>query len=388
MRDRVPIASNLVWANVCRPIVPLVYLDLNHFIYLARAQSEAGSNAAYRRLWEAALAAATERRALFPLSGEHLFEMYGIKDPKQRRCLADVMERLSGYMYLLGRIQIGELEVEAGIEAVVAERTVLPPVPLVRPNFAWSHGAPGGLSLTDAQGRDASESVRAQIGPEEFEALMRRANYLAERMMLEGPADEDLERLAELGYAPEAARKEREGRLNFEIDLVKKLTAEPRWRKSRLRDLVAAREITHDWLGAVNRVQEHRAKSGRAIFDPSSEQMTQMLAALPQIQVAISIKTAYHRDPNHRWTANDITDIDAIAVAHAYCDAVFTDKAIRSALKASRDLRLIPTFLPRTALELADWLDGLPAHPDPEFLIPASRRLPSVDEDLRPRTVA
>lgn len=387
MRDRVPMASNLVWADLCRPIVPLVYVDLNHFICLARAQAQSTGRVEYRRLWESALAAATERRACFPLSGEHLFEMYGIKDPKQRRRVADVMEALSSYNYLLGRIEIGQLEVEAGIELALSELPTLPPVPLMRPSFAWTHGAPGGFRLSDIHGRDASDRARTEMGAGKFDAMMRNANYLAERMMLEGPADEDLERLAELGYAPNAARTEREGRLNFELDLVKRLACEPKWRKGRLRDLVAAREITHDWLAIMNRVQENRAKSGRPVFDPSDSQMTEMLSALPQIQVAISIKTAYHRDPNHRWTTNDITDVDAISVAYAYCDAVFTDKAIRSALRVSRDLRGVPTFLPRTALELAEWLDELPARPDPEFLVPAARRPSSVDGDEHHRTV-
>jgi hypothetical protein len=73
---------------------------------------------------------------------------------------------------------------------------------------------------------------------------------------------------------------------------------------------------------------------------------------------AISLKTRYHRDRQHQWTANDINDIDALAIAVPYCDAVFTDKAARNTLAVSRELRPFGTFLPRKPGELAEWLDN------------------------------
>lgn len=36
---------------------------------------------------------------------------------------------------------------------------------------------------------------------------------------------------------------------------------------------------------------------------------------------------AYHRDGHHRWTANDINDLDALGSTLPYCDVVITDKA-------------------------------------------------------------
>lgn len=39
------------------------------------------------------------------------------------------------------------------------------------------------------------------------------------------------------------------------------------------------------------------------------------------------MKTSYHRDPNHRWTVNDIHDIDALGLTIPYCDVVATDRA-------------------------------------------------------------
>ncbi len=37
----------------------------------------------------------------------------------------------------------------------------------------------------------------------------------------------------------------------------------------------------------------------------------------------------------HRWTTNDITDIDALASTLPYCDIVVTDKAAASVVKVT-----------------------------------------------------
>ena len=86
----------------------------------------------------------------------------------------------------------------------------------------------------------------------------------------------------------------------------------------------------------------------------------QIVAGMPHVQVAISMKTCYHRNPAHRWTTNDLVDIDALSVAYAYCDAVLTDKAARSALAHSTELRRIGTYLPRRPADLGLWLDRFP----------------------------
>ncbi|MEU4366642.1 hypothetical protein [Micromonospora chersina] len=68
--------GELVGANVMRPRIPLVYLDLNTTIYIARARSgDTKVPRSYGDLYTAALRATFEQRAMFPLSGEHLWEI-------------------------------------------------------------------------------------------------------------------------------------------------------------------------------------------------------------------------------------------------------------------------------------------------------------------------
>ncbi|GAA1614291.1 hypothetical protein GCM10009679_18330 [Saccharothrix algeriensis] len=69
------------------------------------------------------------------------------------------------------------------------------------------------------------------------------------------------------------------------------------------------------------------------------------MGSMPHTQVAISVKTRYHKDPLHRLTANDIVDIDAVSVAYV-CEAVFPDKAMRASLQSSKECaRSGPSFL-------------------------------------------
>lgn len=82
------------------------------------------------------------------------------------------------------------------------------------------------------------------------------------------------------------------------------------------------------------------------------------------------MKTGYHKNPAHVWKSNHVTDIDAISVAYAYCEAVFTDKEMRSALLDSPELRVLGTFVPRHVEELVDWLDQLPVRIAPDMVVP------------------
>ena len=64
-------------------------------IYIARALSgDTKVPGSYVALHTAALLAKSEQRAMFPLSGAHLWEISKITNPKQRGDLADILESL------------------------------------------------------------------------------------------------------------------------------------------------------------------------------------------------------------------------------------------------------------------------------------------------------
>ena len=203
----------LVWARVLRPAVPLLYLDLNHLIGLARVTTGAASaTAAYRDLLESVERAVRERRVMVVLSGDHLYEILAIADPRQRRDIAEVAEALSGFQYLLGRLEIARLELEAGIDAALQAQNTAPAyLPLIGPSFGRAFGMRGGLRIVDdATGIDLSETTRRDMGEAAYDAVMKRMNRELEFAMLSGPADDEI---AVRGQRLRARGRERESTL-------------------------------------------------------------------------------------------------------------------------------------------------------------------------------
>jgi len=363
--------EDLVWARVMRPRTPLVYLDLNTIIYIARALRGASGPPGYAELYAAAIRAKSQQRAQFPLGEAHLWEIAKIADPRQRGHLADILGELSDYNYLLGRSVIAELEFSAGMSEVMGDKADVRSLALVRPTMGQIFGFVGGLKIRDPSGADLSESTMARMGGPEFDSLMSSMNYEFERSMLRGPTDEDLLLLRQdPEYRPEMAIESHHSRLLWELETKRILDADPKWRRGRLRDVIGAREIVHEWLDLFNRLRAERISAGRADFDPSDEQMRTFIGSMPHTQVAVSIKTRYHQNPKHRWTTNDISDIDAMSVAYAYCEAVFPDKAMRAAITSAKELRSLGTFVARRPAELIEWLDALPPVMAPELLVP------------------
>ncbi|MGY4766032.1 hypothetical protein ACXC9Q_03830 [Kribbella sp. CWNU-51] len=365
-------AEELVWANVMRPRIPLVYLDLHVAIRMARAlRGDTKVPAEYLELYQAALRAKLERRAMFPLSGEHMWEIAQITDPKQRGNLADILETLSDYCYLPGRTLIAELEIEAGMAKILGEDISDRSIALVRSTFGHAFGMVGGLNIVNHNGGDASDAVRAQMSDAEFDTLVARMNCEMERNMLRGPSDEDLEQLrTDPAFQPRVAVEGQRSRVEWEQDTERVLNENPKWRRGRLRDLIGAREFVHEWIDMYTRMRIERQKAGLPDFDPPDDELRRFMGAMPHTQVAVSVKTRYHRDPRHNWTVNDIVDIDAVSVAYAYCEAVFPDKAVRHALLSSKELQSIGTYLPRRPGELSEWLNSLPPVIAPDLLVP------------------
>jgi hypothetical protein len=93
-----------VWSPLLgrAPVGPTVlYLDLNHWIGLAKAATRHREAGRYVDLLDLARRRKADGSVRFVLSGQHYMEMSLIRDPRQRRHLATVMEELSGFDPLL-----------------------------------------------------------------------------------------------------------------------------------------------------------------------------------------------------------------------------------------------------------------------------------------------
>ncbi len=158
------------------------------------------------------------------------------------------------------------------------------------------------------------------------------------------------------GYRPELILNRYEDEATAEHNWARLLDQKPQWRKERLRDAVSAREVAFH----INRIVKvaaiarglvafedifHHVRNPRRAFD-----------AMPSFDVSVSIKTAIHTNPHHRWKNNHIHDIHALASTVPYCDFVVTDREMASLIRRAKlDERLGTTVLHRIE-DLADLL--------------------------------
>lgn len=367
-----------MWARVTRPPVPLVYLDLNHYIQLAKASRAAAGYTTedgraitvlpgYADLLTAARGAKRDRRAVFPLSAVHFMEVaHAVPSPRQRGHVADIMEELSDFTYLLGRPFMVRMEIAASLDRLYGIRPSYAPMPLLGKSALWAFGRKGGVKIVnEVTGEDSGPQLRQQLGDEAFEMQLAELNYVMERKLLEGPQDSEIAGLRANGYAPETYLAGAQSRLDFELETSTILDNDPSWRRGRLRDLIFARDVAHEWMTLFALHLQQREEDGFRHDLPDPADMVELWAAMPQVQVAVSMKARFHRNPAHRWTINHIADIDALATAHSYCDALLTDAEARAALANAPELQSFGAHLPRNASEMAHWLDALPVVTNP-----------------------
>lgn len=362
------IRGDVVWpARLIQPARPpaLVYLDMNHYINLAKVKVGTAPQG-YPELLEACRRTRADARALFPLSLTHIVEISNIGSFQQREDVVAVMEELSDFNYLLGRVQIMQLEIEATVDMMLGrDDSVGAGISLIGLSALWAFGMRGGLIL-DGEGsaQEAEQRLRYRLGDEKFERMMAHFNQEAEHALLTGPDEDTKAELRRDGYAPELPYQQHEQRAQQERAHTAVLDQNPELRRGQLRDFLSMEEVVIDLNEIIARELAVRnvtkAEFLALLGDGEDHSKARAFTdGMPSTRVAISLKEYYHRDRQHNWTSNDIHDIDALAVAMPYCDAVFTDAAAWNALKNSQGLNVFDTFLPRRPDHLTHWLDSL-----------------------------
>ena len=339
------------WASTLRiPAGPprLVYLDLNRWVSLAKANSGHKDGQRFREALNALVDARRNRKAIFPISDSTFLEVSKIKQYRQRRDLRDVIEMVSGYFVITSRTAIATHEIEAALDELVGPSSR----PINTMNYldwgvARAFGKVGGFRAFDDAGADVTASARAESpqGPHAFDELLADAELQLIRNVLAGPSPDDEPQLRALGWRPGHYGRVGAKRAEQEMEQAARFEADPSWRRGRIRDVVAAREILIDLNKALHEGLRDRGAELLDVF-PEPSVTRAVFDAMPSFDVAVSLKASYHSDGNHRWTTNDIHDIDALGSAVPYCDIVVTDRAVASHLcRTGVDERLRTTVL-------------------------------------------
>jgi hypothetical protein len=282
-------------------------------------------------------------------------ELNKIKDPSQRRAIADVMEELTGFASLMNRVVVMNLELDAMLDPFAKQPSPLARTALLGRGVRHSFGRASGVRIMGPNG-DATDELRVRVGAKAFDDFVAQAELQLERSVLRGPADDDVENLRALGWKPENTIQGGEKRAAQERELTAILDGDPAARRGNLRDVVATRELCIEFENTLPRVLASRQLALRdVISDPESGR--KFVRAMPGTEVSIELKTAWHRNRDKTWIANDIYDIDAMALAVPYCDVVVTEKACHHALTTARLGERMHTALLRNLEELPNVLE-------------------------------
>jgi hypothetical protein len=343
------------------PPRPCVYLDQWVWIRLARAANgEPREDSDLQVL--AAVQDAAENGVAFPLSTTHHIETSQITNPRSRLDVARTMASISHCRTLRARKVLLRHQMLHAMHLAFGRPAFRPQAPdVLGTGYRWAFdGEPGPLVL---RGPDGPVDPATIDGMPEF---LRKANQLAELMILAGPGDEDVGILRQqYGYRPEATIEVEASRLEWESSYVDLLADHPASR-AELRVRLQARELLHEHLAMYTALtSEYRINLSREVgYYPhrpkvSRRRLVSFGDTIPSLRIAVDLKVELFRNASKPWTMNAIHDIDALSMAVPYCHVVVPDREMTNLLSRSGAGPRHSTKIITTLSELPDALPEL-----------------------------
>jgi hypothetical protein len=338
---------------------PLVYLDMNHWIYLARAATGHAGGERYQEALDALRGAAG--RLVIPLASVHYMEMEGNRNAAQRLDVAGVMEELSGFACVMPRSDILTVEIDAALAQLLGTPRRFREAQLLGWGVLQAWGMRGGLTVHSPEEGDITARARQSWpgGPTAFDAWSRGADLELTRSVLRGPTDKDVEDMRSRGWDPSVARRIAEDRARSEQELATQLDAKPQLRREQLRDAVSSRYLAIELIDVLVEALHAQGLTLDELVTDDIDTARRFTDSMPSGDTWISLLTAAHRNPEARWWPNDIFDFDALSVAIPYCDVVVTDRHACTLANAARLPARLGTTIIATLDELVPVLNDL-----------------------------
>ena len=326
--------------TLLRPQIPqmLVYLDLNHWIELSRIKSGRIRSVEKRKFLQV-LVQSAGNAASFPLSASLYSEIAKLTNHRQRRLLREVIELVSGYLVVVPGDVIGRHEMESLLDREVGPGSIpLNDIAYLDWGVHRAFGFDGRLRIKNrVSGAGVTAEVRNEnpAGPDKFDEELWNASMLMNRAAIDGPAPEEEPLLRKEGWRPEAIWVQSRDLADEERALVDRLNKDPKWRRNRLRDVVAVREILFRSRDVFDEACVNHGFTDIGDLLPTKPEVRHHFRSMPSFDVTVTLKEAYHRNPDHRWTPNDMHDLMMLSSVVPYCDIVVTDKAAASHVNAT-----------------------------------------------------
>jgi hypothetical protein len=343
------------------PPRPCVYLDQWVWIRLARAANGEPREDPDPKVL-AAVQEAAENGVAFPLSATHYIETSKITNPRNRHDVARTMASISHCRTLRAPNVLLRHQILHAMHLAFGRPAFWPQAPdVLGTGSRWAFdGKPGPLVL---RGPDGLVDPATIDGMPEF---LRKANQIAELMVLAGPGDEEVGILRQqYGFQPEAMIEIDASRLEWESSYVDLLAEHPASR-AELRVRLQARELLHEHLAMYTALtSEYRINLSREIgYNPhrpnvSRRRMVSFADTIPSLRIAVDLKVELFRNATKPWTMNAIHDIDALSMAVPYCHIVVPDREMTNLLSRSGAGPRHGTKIITTLSELPDALPEL-----------------------------
>ena len=335
LRERDQIAASMLVGSK-RSIMLNLYLD--QFVWIQLAQ------AANRR--RGATAAASDALAMLrygvehglvscPLSFAHYIETHKRVDAGSRHRLATVMAELSRFNTIAPPAAVLRAELDNAVTMRFPSSALPQPLRLLGSGAGFALDRP---QLGKYELPKAPNATRRQRS--ESEIIGR---HLMEMALLMGPSE---------GALPGVV--ENRGYRSFGESYVvgeQRLAGGIADHKARddLEDWIMA-SVLVDILEPLNEAFERAGISREASPEINSKEgLTALMLDLPSRRVVYELRRGRHGNPQTKWEGNDLDDLEALAVAIPYCDAVITEKqwvhfGTRSGLDTLYDTRLLSSL--------------------------------------------
>ncbi len=269
-----------------------MYLDLNQWIYLARAEAGADARKQYRLALQTARDLVSAGQAVFPLSAEHFMEVAKISDDTRRRKLAQLMVKLSQGWFLVSTSSLLLIELRKAIAQQFQRRSCTEGIVPVSRSLGAAFGQPSWLGI---QGKYDDMIFHSPGILEELLATARVSQEFVNR------------------WNTIAENHEKGRQLRRDVP-----------REIRKRAYCAL--VTHAIQDSLVCVLKEFRLRWNELENLGPERLVRLLESVPSLDVEINLFTERneHRD---RWIQpNDEIDIAFLSVAVPYCRAVATEK--------------------------------------------------------------
>jgi hypothetical protein len=307
---------SVVWVNDQGP--RSVYLDINHWYALARAQAGKPDRPEHADVLSKLQGEVNAGRLIIPLSSVTYTELTENPRDQLREAAARVMLKLSRFVTLAPPHKIVDEELARELNRRFGRPAFPIKVPKIGSGVGFAFGIPGRVKVTGFTDVERKR-IEARLG-KSITDLELEVNAQFEYWLLATPRSLR-ERIP--GFEPVVTREAAAAEL-AEIQVMVDSLHSDKEIATRPMDGVAARQLCRDIFDNFTRA----LRSGGFVTGiplRTREELTDFLEHLPTQRVATSLKYHYVKQASTTWKVNHLRDIEALSVAIPYTDAVVTD---------------------------------------------------------------